>query len=99
MSLEVRLLWCPFSRILLVSFLLGPMTYLVMGYGLIHGARYGFHPVEWDLNLTSKWFATPMVVMPLLRQCACLVRPVIIRAHRAHTLVRLVSSVLLRSQA
>lgn len=39
---------------MLVSFLLGPMTYLVMGEGLIHGARYGFHPVEWDLSSIRK---------------------------------------------
>lgn len=84
---------------MLVSFLLGLMTYLVMGYWLIHGVRYGFHPVEWDLNLTSKWFATPMMIRPLLRQWTCLVKPVIIRAHRAHTLVRLVSSFLLRWHA
>lgn len=84
---------------MLVSFLLGSVTYLVMSYWLIHGARHGFHPVKWDLNLTSKWFATPTMVMPLWCQWACLVWPVIVRAHRAHTLVRLVSSFLLRLHA
>lgn len=47
---------------------------------------YRFHLVEGESSqFFTKWLVTPMIVMPLLHQCICLARLVIIVAYRVHS--------------
>lgn len=61
--LGVRLLLCPFSRIIVVGSPPAPVSshrFLTQKCG----ARYGFHLMEQDLYPVRKWFVAPIMSLP-----------------------------------
>lgn len=70
-SLTVRLILCPFGRIVL-KFLLGLVTWLVLGTCPNKGDGFGFLPEKSTWKLSRKYMFTPMLFVPTLHQEAYL---------------------------
>lgn len=64
-SSGVRLITCPPSKILVISFSLRLRTCVAIVSWPDNSVRYRFHPVELNLNPIRKGLVTPMTFMPL----------------------------------
>lgn len=73
---------------------LRPMTCLVIGLWLYNGSKYGFYLVEQDLNQKVPGYFNG--IHALLQQWMCLARPIIIVAHQAQIVVKLMTTFLLQ---
>lgn len=78
--LGVSVLVCRCISITIIGPPLGHVTYLATGAQPSNGTRYGFYFVEWNFNPTREWLVTPVVLLPVLHQCACLLKPVTLEA-------------------
>ena len=65
--LRLIVMFCFFSRIIEVGFLLRPMKYLISILGHVSLVRHEFHVIDRALNLTTQiWLVTLMIPVPLL---------------------------------
>lgn len=85
-SLEVNLILCPFSRMIVVSFLQGPIAKIVTGSWTDNGAKYGFHLMA-DPT-TQKGFGFSQMLTALLYQLSCLCKLVTVVAYSVYSLVK-----------
>lgn len=90
MSLGVILLLCPFNRIIVVGFPIGPMTCLFISSWTTSVSGMGF--ILWSgIKCNQKALDSSIRFMLLLHLWTCLTNTVIVVAYRGNSLARFVS--------
>lgn len=69
MLLKVMLLLRSFSRTIVFGFPLGPWPIQSQVLGYHRNIRYGFHIMEWVLNLMKEWLGEKQTNKPVVGHC------------------------------